>query len=451
MARSFKSRLLDAVLSPVTVVTVLTLGPAPLLSIKYVRRLTYDISSEVHANLAFYIYSFGCVLAFVGAYFLARLYARRAFGVRPGTSVSQVSDRAFWICAAVVSICSLVGAAVASKMMGESYVKTVFSALTVSELRTFNDTYRTSSDLSLLPGYVRMLNYLNVVSTILAIRICTPIILAHRRLTMRVWGLVVIMFQALLLVYRTLLIGDRWPLVSIGVAAAFVASDTLRKRIVVRFGGKRLLGWTFVCVGALSIGIAVQQAKVLIETLRGGAVSGGSSFFTYVDYTYANSVLAIETATNHTWGFETFLSPLKFVPRAFGKEVHFPETNAAWLENPAGDLLGQSYYDFGFGGMIVYVIYGLWLGVAFEWRLNRTSITAWAFYVYCYFGLLSIFVVPLIRGPEYWAGLLCLLFMTRIVDKHSGGAVQRRHCKKVPPQWATGIGAYRRAPSREIR
>ncbi len=136
----------------------------------------------------------------------------------------------------------------------------------------------------------------------------------------------------------------------------------------------------------------------------------------------SNIILSIRTSTKWTYGFATILTPLTFVARGLGISLNLPQTDAQWVINRAGNLLAYSFQDFGYFGFVVYAFLGFVIGWVRRKRISRPNSLLWAtMYLWGLAGLLSVWIVPLFRGPDFWAGILGSL----VVDSVIGTSVHR--------------------------
>jgi hypothetical protein len=159
--------------------------------------------------------------------------------------------------------------------------------------------------------------------------------------------------------------------------------------------------------------LAQQQAG-----LRGGVLTKTNPNLLYADLGIANTALAIQTTTHFAWGFDSLLMPLLFVPRGLGlPDLAVPVSNAAWIWDPASNLLAHAFTDFGPFGFITYLIWGSAAGYIWKLHVQRPQSITWAVaYLWSILAVLVVWTQPLTRGPDYWAGVVITILAARRLD-----------------------------------
>jgi hypothetical protein len=176
-----------------------------------------------------------------------------------------------------------------------------------------------------------------------------------------------------------------------------------------------------------------------VELVRGIPTPGRSPLLEYVDLSFANAELALRTCTQHGFGFETFLHAFRFADRYFGGLVELPATKADWIWNPAENLLGASLLDFGMFGFVVFAFYGLLFGAASRKAFSARPKLHWMFaYWSLLWGLFSIWQVPVIRAPDYWASFGACFIAAWMLDRLSRRRAALKAAARSSELWLAG-------------
>ena len=290
-------------------------------------------------------------------------------------------------------------------------IRRVFAGLPVTDLVYGGKGFGFSSS---IPGMVRMFGYWCVgayLSWLAFLWISLPRAFGRR-------GYVILLLLASTVIYLFLVQFSRAPLMICTVLTLFVLINRCqtsadRGKRASRRQQMSLVGFVIAMIFVL-IGMTSLTSVARPQTVE------RSHLDTYLGVT--NTVLSVRTTTKWTYGFETVLAPLTFLPRGLGISASFPQTDAQWITNPAGNLLTYSFQDFGYFGFVIYAFLGFVIGWVRRKRISRPNSLLWAtMYLWSLAGLLSIWIVPLFRGPDFWCGVLGSL----VIDSVIGTSVHR--------------------------
>ncbi len=218
----------------------------------------------------------------------------------------------------------------------------------------------------------------------------------------------------------------------LAVAAVWLAASTRsrRHRDVVILGA-------IVTVAGLCSAMVARA----VELVRGITLPDRNPMLEYVDIGIANAELALRTCSQHAFGFETFLHVLRYANRYFGGVAALPEAQTCWILNPAQNLLGASLLDAGLFGFLVFVFYGLVFGAVSRKAFVPHPSLHWVFaYLSLLWGVFSVWQVPLIRAPDYWASFGAAFAVAVILDRANQRSRSRVGRRLPQPTLARRIG-----------
>lgn len=125
----------------------------------------------------------------------------------------------------------------------------------------------------------------------------------------------------------------------------------------------------------------------------------------YFKLSIANFQLVLDSQTEWSYGFNTFLMPLAFVFKFFGVEDFNITGPNTFIWNHAQYFSSSFFIDFGYFFFIGFYLMGI-----FVRRLQIKSISGASYYPQIYFivlfALASFVSVPIIRGVEFWVMIL---------------------------------------------
>ena len=395
-------RLRDSVrlaVSPPVTVTLATLLPLLLFHVDTPGSL--HLARAVGADLAVYAYALTCVLAFIAAFAFAT-YAPKQTRADVHMSRRERKKLRRWLVVFTVTLCA-VGLFIVWLILqdiAQDLVKLLASGESDPELRL------KVIDNERIPGMVRMLGYLVPGSLILFLG---AVLARHEAVGRWIGFWPVLAFLIAAVVVRGLVFMDRVPTFGAGILTILVLAQRVRLK-------PRVLLPYIVLGGGMLVFVAVlarQQAG-----LRGGILLESNPILLYADLGVANTALAINTTTRFSYGFNSLLGPLLYIPRGLGfANVTAPASNNAFVWDPASDLLSHTYTDFGPFGFITYIIWGLVIGYVWKNHGRKEYSITWAVaYLWSTLALLVIWSQPLTGGPDFWAGVIITLFAARKLD-----------------------------------
>lgn len=356
---------------------------------------------------ALYFYGLACVVAFA-------LTFRQAFRRGPlagddapahGTRNSHVDARLGWVAfLAVLGLVAVGLAVVYVTVRGAIAERLVLSLASGQSDASLRDEVIGSES---VPGIVRMLNYLvpaAVVLTLAAWLARIRLSVAQRLLTLGI--------SLGALGVRSLVFMDRQPIFTATLLICAAALERVRwtKARMIAAGGAAAV----LVVGLLSLASVLGQ-------LRGGEQVEQNTILHYADLGVANTILAMRTATRYSLGANSVWSALTFVPRGIGLgDLPLPYSDAAWVWNPASNMLCHSYQDFGPFGVAIYALLGTLAGFVCRRRAAAPNSLLWAAaYLWCVLALLGIWTIPLTRSTEFWCAVLATSVIGYAIDRWS--------------------------------
>lgn len=423
--QSPKPNLHAVLVSPVGIAAAFTmLIPAAVIYIQPLDNLTNKLTHAVQMSSLIWLYALIGVAAFALAFNIADpTYFRRRIFCLSTHKETRARGVGVWILTAVAL--SLLAAGILLASVTSAYLsRTTFLYAT----GTADAALKTSAEGSFgghLPGVIKMFGYLTSTAVVLWLAVG----LKHRALlnTRRYVSVLLILCAAV--ACKSLLAMTRIELFCCLALAAYVYLITWRTphaRV------SRSI-WPILVLGGVFIGGLVVATAV--TTARGVHAESKNGFLTYTDLGVANAWLSLQTTTNHTYGFSTFLFSARYMQQIglWPRDWIIPEADSQWIWNPAPNLLGSSATDFGYAGGLIYLCYGLFLGFCSRKCFRtRTSVTSYYLYLGAIWGLCSIWMVPLIRAPDYWASYLGGAILIRGVESVATGLHARE--KDVRPR-----------------
>jgi hypothetical protein len=258
-----------------------------------------------------------------------------------------------------------------------------------------------------VPGIVRMLSYLVPASVVLAL---TGLMAGMRLSKLQVAFMMAVSLLALGV--RSVVYMDRQPIFMTALLIAAVVAER------VRWTARRVIG-AAVVVGI--VGVAGLVLASMLAQVRGGELVEQNTILHYADLGVANAIMAMRTTTQFSLGGNSVWTPLSFVPRGIGlPDLPLPSTDSDWVWNPAANLLCHSYQDFGPLGFVTYALQGVVVGFVCNRRVRQPTSLTWASgYLWCIFGLLGTWTIPVMRGTEFWAAVLSTTFVSLAIDRRS--------------------------------
>jgi hypothetical protein len=382
---------------PVLLVAVLTLTPLVLFTWHVSR--SDGLAKQVGADPEFYLYAVTCVLAFGVSFFLSRTATER--GAPADETASEANPPDPWPIRRITVL-----GALAMLAIGTASTLAVLSTIDVG---TFAAKLLLAQDPSLryevieadVPGLVRMFAYAvpGAGVVVFGALLARPRLFAQWPVYWALVGLVVLFIFARGVVWM-----DRSPTIATLVIAtvSIVSSVKLGVRWVA----------VLASLAALLIGNFIIQGATRVSD------SENSTIISYADMGMANASLAFRTTTLHGAGLESLATPLTFVPRGLGLRATLDMSNRRSLPDPACNLLGYSYADFGVFGFATYCIWGALAGWTAARRRMAPASFLWAnAYLWALFAILTIWTIPIVRGADFWTAA-ALSFL-------AGGATDR--------------------------
>jgi hypothetical protein len=386
--------------APIIIVTLATLLPLLLYVVYLPGSLHFALN--VHANVFVYAFAFECTFAFIAAF---ALLAYRTTPAEPESVLTRRTVKKLRRRIALYSVLLCI--------VGLYIVYLILMSGVAGRLIQLLLSGKSDADLRLeiianesIPGIVRMLGYLVLGSLVLFL----GAVLA-RHDAMKKWKgfWPLLLFLILAVIARGLVFMDRVPTFGAGALVLLVLAQRMhvRPRVILPYAVAGL-AMLFV-VG----GLARQQAG-----LRGGVLTESNPVLLYADLGMANTALAIESTTKFSYGFNSLLMPLLFVPRGIGLgDVKGPVSNQAWVWDPASNLLAHAFTDFGPFGFITYLIWGAAVGFIWKRHVQKKGSITWAVaYLWSILAVLVIWTQPLTGGPDYWAAVIITIVAARSLD-----------------------------------
>lgn len=150
-------------------------------------------------------------------------------------------------------------------------------------------------------------------------------------------------------------------------------------------------------------------------------LAGYSVFDFIILYTklgVANFQMMIETVNLHTFGLNTFFSPLGFIFKFFG--YHFQiESTYKWIWNPAQYMNSFLFQDFGYFSLLVYFFIGWFIKNIEYWASKNHMYYQFSQFIFL-FAISTFWFVPIIRAVEFWLMLLIPFMFTRFSISKNG-------------------------------
>jgi len=133
-----------------------------------------------------------------------------------------------------------------------------------------------------------------------------------------------------------------------------------------------------------------------------------------------NFQLMIDTCSQHTYGFSTFLAPLYFIFKYFNLSMpdFFNNSQYQWEWSPAQYFSSDAFQDFGYFYFILFYLIGIILFFVDLKALKQKNINYSAIYFVVLYGVVSFLFVPAIRGVEFWFALFVPLLLNRFARAH---------------------------------
>jgi hypothetical protein len=406
-------RVIGLLLDPVMLVPLLTLGPVLLSLSGLSEDQTLGLSQTVGIGPETVIYAGICSLAFVLLYTVtsrasSRITRRSTSWVRQGITADS-QHRMFLVAAGAALLTSTVGIAIVIGTVGLQLGLDILRA--TSEGGPAVDLIYGPQSLrfnAATPGMVRVWTswiiggYMAWLGVIWA----NPP-WAHGRKSFVVLG---ILFLGV--IYLVVNSQSRTPAIAPAILTTFVLLRRLDN------AKARSLTRTVSLVAILLLASLVGISVISLTSVSRGVVL--NPLFEYADQCVANYSLALQTATNWTYGFDSLFGVVRYVERGLGADWGLPVSDAQWIWNPASCLVSLSYHDFGYVGFITYAAIGSLVGfVRRRFRRNRTSILWAAMYLWALAGLLNIWAVPVHGGADYWAGIMGSLLVVVVIQRAS--------------------------------
>lgn len=388
---------------PPVVVALLTLLPLLYMEVRVPG--TMGLAYAQGREPALYFYGLACVLAFSATYQLA-FRLRRLEAARAPTSRTQggrPDARLGWLL--LLAVLGLVGVGLVVVYLTVRGATAERLALVLAAGQTDPELRAQILGSDTIPGMVRMLNYLVPGALVLTLAAW----LARVRLSA---VQMLLMFGVALgaLCVRSVVFMDRQPVFMAALLTSAAAIERVR--------------WTKARVVAAAATIAVLLAGLLalasvLAQLRGGELLEQNTILHYADLGVANTIAAMRSETTYSLGVNSIWSVLTFVPRGIGLgDLPLPYSDAAWVWNPAANMLCYSYQDFGPFGVVTYLLLGTFAGFVCGKRVtNRDSLLWAAAYLWCVLALLGIWTVPLTRGTEFWSAVAVTTAVAYVVDR----------------------------------
>lgn len=142
-------------------------------------------------------------------------------------------------------------------------------------------------------------------------------------------------------------------------------------------------------------------------------------FVLYVQSGMINTAETMQTfAGPPTYGFQTFLAPVYWVFKSYGHRL-FQSLHFFWIWNPAQNLYGSLYMDFGWFGPVLFVPVAL-ICSKLDMSTGKANkvISRSRVRSFVSFAAASTMFVPAFQGPEFWLTLLMLGVITRIESRY---------------------------------
>lgn len=128
---------------------------------------------------------------------------------------------------------------------------------------------------------------------------------------------------------------------------------------------------------------------------------------------FVNFELVIETADSHSFGFNSFFSPINFIFKFFSIDFNYFDTHYDWRWNPAQYGVSYFFLDFGYFYVFAMFVMGFVSSVISKKAYSRNILFCGIFFIVLY-GFVSFVTVPAIRGPEFYIALLVVLIIIKL-------------------------------------
>ncbi len=408
-------KLIQLIYYPPYAVTSLTL--IPLLFFHFQVPGTFGLAKEVGANFELYVYAFLCVASFYSSFII---FSRglRYRSKRPRYDKEIVHSRRERKLRSNIIIYTFI-----LVILGATATVIPMQYMDLTQLQTAIIQYESNPDLRLqflisdVPGIIRMLNYLIPSAIIILFGIMSSY--ETVKITSK-WFLSLFLFVLLAQLMRSIIWMDRSSLLMIIVVGVLSVFSSFRLKRTQWF----LLAACFLAVIAPILYVAKLQSIV-----RGDELFESITIFSYADLGMANASLAITNSSGFSLGMESLFAPISTIPRGLGLgNIIFSSINPDWIHNPAANLLTYTIYDFGIFGFISYLIWGAVAGKIFYKKItNPWSLTWNIAYLWLIYAIATIWTIPISRGPDYWCGVVCSIFIAWMLDKiyHRGKGLGR--------------------------
>jgi oligosaccharide repeat unit polymerase len=197
------------------------------------------------------------------------------------------------------------------------------------------------------------------------------------------------------------------------------------------FGVLMLSAAYFILAGKLTVsrlvkvvvlgGLVAAGAVAIFGIISEGRMEGGGAFTYAVLYSklgLANLSLLMEFEHQYTFGANSVFNAALFIVQYLsGSSDIFGSATYHWVWNPAEDLMGAAYLDFGLFGVILFFGVGCLIG----WSLNSALLRGSPWHFVIFFAAAYAFAtgvgVPKHRGPEFWVSLIVAFVTVRLLTK----------------------------------
>lgn len=202
-------------------------------------------------------------------------------------------------------------------------------------------------------------------------------------------------FSTVVVFIKTLFTQDRMTLVALGV---IFGTYFLRKMTISKF---------------LWIALSLVMASY-VSSLRLKGYGIGRFLVLYGKLGLVNLQQDISHTSTFGFGIQTVFHPLIFVWHIFGSFIDTDNSISRWVWNPAQNLDGYLYIDFGAFCVLFGFLIGILLGRidfmsrsgSFRWRAIYFN------FLYC---IISFIGVPAFRGPEFWYAIIVEIFLLKMI------------------------------------